>query len=127
MPKHPLWYEIETEAALRERLGEEAWKELERRERMVCEICNDTGYYGENGPGIDVNDCYIQCECKKMKIRKPKYIHQESAIEAELREANQVLEAEVKRLREALETIAKDNWPDSWIIAKKALEDSDGS
>ena len=41
---------------------------------MVCDICNDTGWYGSSGPGIDVNDCYIQCECKKMKIGKPKFV-----------------------------------------------------
>ena len=41
---------------------------------MVCEICNDTGWYGPNGPGILANDVYFQCEYKKMKIGRPKCV-----------------------------------------------------
>ena len=29
-----------------------------------CEQCQDTGWYGDNGPGIKGNREYIRCECK---------------------------------------------------------------
>ena len=28
-----------------------------------CEECRDTGYYGDNGPGIKGNTEYSECEC----------------------------------------------------------------
>ena len=28
-----------------------------------CELCNGTGWYGDNGPGIKGNREYVQCEC----------------------------------------------------------------
>jgi len=31
---------------------------------MACEICKDTGWYGDNGPGRRGNKEYIACECK---------------------------------------------------------------
>ncbi|MCK4821193.1 hypothetical protein KA005_35840 [bacterium] len=36
-----------------------------------CEECHDTGWYGDNGPGIKGNREYQRCECMaetKMKI-----------------------------------------------------------
>lgn len=36
-----------------------------------CEVCYDTGWYGDNGPGIKGNREYQRCECKaetKIKI-----------------------------------------------------------
>lgn len=36
---------------------------------MTCELCNDTGWYGDNGPGIRGNREYIPCECKNGKYR----------------------------------------------------------
>jgi len=32
-----------------------------------CELCNDTGYYGDNGPGIKGNVEYAICECREPK------------------------------------------------------------
>jgi len=32
--------------------------------KLKCELCNDTGYYGDNGPGIKGNREYIRCECR---------------------------------------------------------------
>ncbi len=32
-----------------------------------CELCNDTGYYGDQGPGIKGNDEYSRCECRTSK------------------------------------------------------------
>ena len=29
---------------------------------MKCDLCNDTGYYGDNGPGIENNTEYHQCD-----------------------------------------------------------------
>ena len=29
-----------------------------------CETCQDTGWYGDNGPGIKGNNEYQRCECK---------------------------------------------------------------
>jgi hypothetical protein len=34
----------------------------------VCEMCHDTGYYGDNGPGISRNNEYHECDhCEKGK------------------------------------------------------------
>ena len=34
----------------------------------VCEMCKDTGYYGDNGPGISRNNEYHECDhCEKGK------------------------------------------------------------
>lgn len=30
-----------------------------------CEMCHDTGYYGDMGPGIKGNREYIPCECRQ--------------------------------------------------------------
>lgn len=30
-----------------------------------CETCMDTGFYGDNGPGVKDNREYQRCECKK--------------------------------------------------------------
>jgi hypothetical protein len=30
---------------------------------MKCEMCNNTGWYGDNGPGIAGNREYNRCEC----------------------------------------------------------------
>lgn len=30
---------------------------------MKCEACNDTGWYGDNGPGIPGNSEFHRCEC----------------------------------------------------------------
>jgi len=35
------------------------------RKKYKCELCNDTGWYGDNGPGIAGNREYIPCECRK--------------------------------------------------------------
>lgn len=35
-----------------------------------CELCNDTGWYGDNGAGIKGNSEIIQCECG-VKILPP--------------------------------------------------------
>ena len=32
--------------------------------KYKCESCHDTGWYGDNGPGIKGNREYIRCECK---------------------------------------------------------------
>jgi hypothetical protein len=32
---------------------------------MKCELCNDTGFYGDNGPGQKGNREYVQCDCTK--------------------------------------------------------------
>lgn len=37
--------------------------------KKVCEMCNDTGYYGDNGPGKDGNMEYVECECKSNNDR----------------------------------------------------------
>ena len=29
-----------------------------------CELCQDTGWYGDNGPGIRGNREYQPCECR---------------------------------------------------------------
>lgn len=31
---------------------------------MICDLCKDTGWYGDNGPGIKGNDEYQKCECR---------------------------------------------------------------
>ena len=36
------------------------------KHNQKCELCNDTGWYGDNGPGIRGNREYIPCECKKL-------------------------------------------------------------
>ena len=39
---------------------------LAREEKMKqykCELCYDTGWYGDNGPGIKGNKEYQRCEC----------------------------------------------------------------
>jgi len=36
--------------------------------KYKCEQCRDTGYYGDNGPGIKGNREYIRCECKTNSI-----------------------------------------------------------
>jgi hypothetical protein len=33
--------------------------------KFKCELCNDTGYYGDNGPGIRGNREYMPCECRE--------------------------------------------------------------
>jgi hypothetical protein len=34
---------------------------------MTCELCNGTGFYGDNGPGQKGNREYVQCDCTKTK------------------------------------------------------------
>ncbi len=29
-----------------------------------CNICEDTGWYGDNGPGQSGNSEYVECECQ---------------------------------------------------------------
>ena len=39
--------------------------------KYKCETCHDTGWYGDNGPGIKGNNEYQRCECMaetKVKI-----------------------------------------------------------
>lgn len=31
--------------------------------KYQCETCHDTGFYGDNGPGIKGNGEYVACEC----------------------------------------------------------------
>jgi hypothetical protein len=33
----------------------------------MCEICNDTGWYGDKGPGRIGNKEYMQCDCRLQK------------------------------------------------------------
>jgi len=33
-------------------------------EKFKCSLCEDTGYYGDQGPGIEGNDEYGHCECR---------------------------------------------------------------
>lgn len=30
---------------------------------MICEMCQGTGFYGDNGPGIKFNREWQECEC----------------------------------------------------------------
>lgn len=32
-----------------------------------CKDCNDTGFYGDNGPGIKGNSEYVPCDCDPTK------------------------------------------------------------
>ena len=32
--------------------------------RYKCELCHDTGWYGDSGPGIKGNSEYQRCECE---------------------------------------------------------------
>jgi len=32
----------------------------------MCELCKNTGWYGDNGPGIKGNREYIPCECRSI-------------------------------------------------------------
>ena len=32
-----------------------------------CELCHDTGYYGDNGPGTMNNNEYVKCTCEPTK------------------------------------------------------------
>uniref|UniRef100_A0A6H1ZG17 Uncharacterized protein n=1 Tax=viral metagenome TaxID=1070528 RepID=A0A6H1ZG17_9ZZZZ len=36
---------------------------------MKCELCNDTGWYGDNGPGTRGNREFVLCECKSRGYR----------------------------------------------------------
>ena len=36
-------------------------------------MCNDTGWYGDNGPGIRGNSEYVPCECRKKGFRIATY------------------------------------------------------
>lgn len=36
---------------------------------MTCELCRDTGWYGDNGPGIRGNTEYVPCDCKRAGYR----------------------------------------------------------
>lgn len=40
---------------------------------MKCELCNNTGWYGDNGPGIKGNQEYNPCECKDAGYRLAMY------------------------------------------------------
>jgi len=31
---------------------------------MDCELCHDTGWYGDKGPGRSGNSEYVLCECQ---------------------------------------------------------------
>jgi len=33
---------------------------------MKCKLCRDTGWYGDNGPGIKGNNEYQRCECGQL-------------------------------------------------------------
>ena len=37
----------------------------------MCEQCKDTGWYGDNGPGIKGNREYIPCECRSKPAKRP--------------------------------------------------------
>ena len=34
----------------------------------LCEWCHDTGWYGDNGPGIEGNTEYLPCDCGAVRI-----------------------------------------------------------
>ena len=43
-------------------------KDVERllgRKKYRCEQCHDTGWYGDNGPGMAGNREYMPCECRE--------------------------------------------------------------
>lgn len=40
---------------------------------MKCELCADTGWYGDNGPGIRGNSEFVLCECKNKGYRIATY------------------------------------------------------
>ena len=43
--------------------------------KYKCELCQDTGWYGDNGPGIKGNREYVRCECVTIgNFMKLKYI-----------------------------------------------------
>jgi hypothetical protein len=33
--------------------------------RYQCDECRDTGYFGDNGPGIRGNNEYTECDCRR--------------------------------------------------------------
>jgi len=33
----------------------------------MCELCKNTGWYGDNGPGIKGNREYLPCECRSVQ------------------------------------------------------------
>lgn len=36
----------------------------DQKSKKKCEQCRDTGWYGDNGPGIRGNREYVPCECR---------------------------------------------------------------
>ena len=62
---------------------------------MKCEMCNGTGFVGDNGPGIKGNSEYVPCECAEKNV-KPANSTWERIAE---------LEAEVERLKGAMRMI----------------------
>ena len=39
------------------------WKSKSEDPEKYCDLCHDTGYYGDNGPGRNGNKEYVLCEC----------------------------------------------------------------
>ena len=56
-------YQFKTKTVPGETLGE-------RRTRYKCEVCRDTGWYGDNGPGLRGNREYHPCDqCPDLRAK----------------------------------------------------------
>jgi hypothetical protein len=68
-----------------------------------CQYCCDTGYYGDNGPGVGWNEEFQRCDHCNVK---PKTYHQLLATRVELAEAR----AELERLKNKCSRFARIWW-----------------
>ena len=86
-----------------------------------CEDCNDTGWYGDNGPGIKGNKEYGKCECpvgaspKSDEYKKQVWREHENQLAAK--------DAEIRRLRQCIHQ-ALDKMGDAPLSAMAHLEEA---
>ena len=48
------------------------WKTLSEKPEDYCELCHDTGYYGDGGPGRN-NREYMYCDCNPIARDQRQY------------------------------------------------------
>ena len=72
---------------------------------MKCEMCNGTGFVGDNGPGIKGNSEYVPCECAEKNVKPANSTWERIAeLEAEneqLKNEKVVLDMELRRANRA--------------------------
>ena len=101
----------------------------------ICKLCNDTGYYGDNGPGQKGNNEWVHCECRsfpkpdthtstEQMIRYFRAQLDHTPTEFDWPDVADRLESQQKKIKKAIKILNRVEITDDWIKAWKAISES---